>query len=87
MGQASPSEPEPSSIAHEVSAIELEHSTSEHATPTVHIPRAASREREVLTHQFERLVAGQEAETGEAPPCYEAAISTVHLDIPHPPRV
>ena len=84
---SSSSEPNPSSVVHEVSAIELEPPTPEYTTPAVHIFRATSREREVLTHQFERLVAGQETETGEAPPPYKVATSSTHVNNLHPLRV
>ena len=86
-GQSPSSEPNPSTVVHEVSAIELEPPTPEYTTPTVHVLRATSREREVLTHQFERLVTGQEAETGEAPPPYKVATSSIRVTDPHLLRV
>ena len=46
--------------------------------------RAAIKEREQLTHLFERLIAGQETETGESPPPYEAAAPSVRAHNPHP---
>ena len=81
--QTQPSGSGPSATVHEVSVTELESSTPEHATPTVQVSRAASREREQLTRQFERLIAGQEAETGEAPPSYTAATSPAHVNHSH----
>ena len=86
-GQPSPSEPNPSSVVHEVSAIELEPPTPDYTDPTIHILKATSRERETVTHQFDRLVSGQEAETGEAPPPYGATTPSIHPNNPHPLRV
>ena len=86
-GQPASSEPGSSSVVHEVSAIEVEPPTPDHSASTDHSTRTASRERERLTLQFERLVAGQEAETGESPPSYNAATSPAHPDNLHVLRI
>lgn len=77
-GQPSSSASGPSNIVHEVSAIELEPPASEY--PAGQTSRAASREGEQLARQFERLVSGQETETGESPPSYKAVVSPVHVN-------
>jgi len=82
-GRSLSSEPGPSNTVHEVSAIELEPPTPEYTVPTNNASRTASSERERFSRQFERLISGQEAETGELPPSYGVATSPVHVNHPH----
>jgi len=82
-GQSSSSEAGPFTATDEVSAVELEPSTPEYAVPTDHAIRSTLGEREQLTRQFERLISGQEAETGEPPPSYKVATSLLHVNHSH----
>ncbi|KAF9643117.1 hypothetical protein BDM02DRAFT_3132643 [Thelephora ganbajun] len=81
--QSSSPESGPLSIIHEVSAVELEPPIPEYAAPTDHVLRTASREREQLTHQFERFITSQELENRELPPSYKVATSPVHVNHSH----
>lgn len=82
--QSSSSRAGPSSIVLEVPVTEFGH-TSECATPMNPAQRAAIKEGERLTNQFERLITGQETETGESPPSYNVATPSVpSVRIHHP---
>jgi hypothetical protein len=80
-GQPPPSEPGPLNTIREVSARMSTPPTPE--CPTDHDFRTASIEREQLARQFERLIAGQETETGEPPPSYKVVESPVHSHTLH----
>jgi hypothetical protein len=80
-GQQPSSEAGPSSTVREVSATEPERSTWERATPTDPAQKDTMKDGERVTFEFERLVTGQEADTGEPPPSYKA--TTNHLLATH----
>ncbi|KAF9777874.1 hypothetical protein BJ322DRAFT_1176291 [Thelephora terrestris] len=82
-GESSSSKPGPSSIVREVLTAEHDAPTPEYVAPTDPTQRITLEEREQLTLQFERLVTGQEAETGEPPPCYQATAPPVHAGRHH----
>ncbi|KAF9783668.1 hypothetical protein BJ322DRAFT_1196431 [Thelephora terrestris] len=67
--KSSSSKPGPSSIVRKVLTAEHDAPTPEYVAPTDPTQRITLEGREQLTLQFERLVTGQEAETGEPPPC------------------
>lgn len=84
-GQPSFSESEsgPSHIVREVSSpIERESPIPKYSASKSPTQKAPLTEREQLTLQFERLLTGQEAETGQPPPSYRVS-TPVHTHSPH----